>query len=253
MLALKNWIQTLFAKACYWIFLPAFADSIFWWCQASKVLQRAKKDFFLCLNVALLTSVHSTPFRSKECTVDSILSEDNIFANNICTDTASGASFCMQENISLSPIFAFDIHWLWIFTHQSLDKFVNKSLIFLFSLFNHCCLTFWMFGHFFGSLKVNVFDCVADRGCWAGAGWLTIVFPPNTAATFLIDTGQRMGSYKYTREGWQPLPLAGQLTVQQPAILPAPTRPRTCLPAALAPHYNARVLYFARLSFPSLA
>ena len=169
MLALKNWIQTLFAKACYWIFLPAFADSIFWWCQASKVLQRAKKDFFLCLNVALLTSVHSTPFRSKECTVDSILSEDNIFANNICTDTASGASFCMQENISLSPIFAFDIHWLWIFTHQSLDIFVNKSLIFLFSLFNHCCLTFWMFGHFFGSLKVNVFDCVADRGCWAGA------------------------------------------------------------------------------------
>ena len=193
MLALKNWIQTLFAKACYWIFLPAFADSNFWRCQASKVLQRAKKDFFLCLNVALLTSVHSTPFRSKECTVDSILSEDNIFANNICTDTALGASFCMQENISLSPIFAFDIHWLWIFTHQSLDIFVNKSLIFLFSLFNHCCLTFWMFGHFFGSLKVNVFDCVADRGCWAGAGLINYCFPAQHSGHF---------SHWHRAQGW---------------------------------------------------
>ena len=37
--------------------------------------------FFLCFNVALLTSVHSTPFRSKESTVDCILSGDKIFAN----------------------------------------------------------------------------------------------------------------------------------------------------------------------------
>ena len=59
-------------------------------------------------------------------------------------------------------------------------------------------------------------------------GWTQVInycfpaCPPDTLLpTFLIDTyrievgprGAGMGSYKYTREGWQPLPLAGQLSV----------------------------------------
>ena len=79
---------------------------------------------------------------------------------------------------------------------------------------------------------MNVFDCVVDRGCrvinYCFPGW-----PPNTVPTFLIDTytwAEESGAGPSIQEGWQPLPLAGQLTVA--AILRAQPRPRTCLAVA---------------------
>ena len=63
-------------------------------------------DFFHCFNVALLTLVHSTPFRSKESSVDCILSGAKIFANLFAL-VRSGKLLSVCEKICFSR-FAFD-------------------------------------------------------------------------------------------------------------------------------------------------
>ena len=105
-----------------------------------------------------------------------------------------------------------------------------------------------MFGHFWVTLdNVNVFDCVADRGCRV----INYCFPalvrcpthcPLFSFTALGRDGPGWAEVTSIQEGWQPLPLAGQLTVA--AILRAQPRPRTCL-AAVWPHYNLPSVFYS--------